>query len=167
MKLAYDDKKAEEVEKIAKQSFETIPNGVYEIRLDDVTTLVDKVAGQPDRDRGFSLVFLVTDGDFKARKVWKNAYLEPVDAQDDNARTTLLGMFSGFLDDCGIGQTERHEFFKKGSTDAGIQPADIKQLFAQKFFKVQLESKPSTKNPDKIFTNIKKVVEVRNDSNAF
>ena len=151
MKLYYNDEVAKKIEEKAKQSFSEMPVGKYEIRLDEIEELQDK--------RGFGMKFIVIEGDFKNRKIFKNVYLKSKE-NDREKEDTMLGMFAGFLDSCGVTQTQRHELFSKED----IQSQDIKNLFQGKSFKIQLTNHTYNGNT---YGEIKKILEVRDDSQEF
>lgn len=151
MKLNYNDEIAKVIEEKAKQSFSEMPVGQYEIRLDEVDNLQD--------ERGFGLKFIVIGGEFKNRKIFKNVYLKSKEG-DTSKEKTMLGMFAGFLDSCGISKTERHDLFGKDE----LNPQDLKSLFEGKSFKIQLSNRAYNGNT---YGEIKKILEVRNDSKAF
>lgn len=151
MKLNYNDEVAKKMEEKAKQSFSEMPVGQYEIRLDELDNLQD--------GRGFGFKFIVIDGEFKNRKIFKNVYLKSKEG-DASKEETMLGMFAGFLDSCGITQTQRHDLFSKDE----INPQDIKSLFEGKSFKIQLTNRAYNGNT---YGEIKKVLEVKDDSSAF
>ena len=151
MKLNYNDEVAKKMEEKAKQSFSEMPVGQYEIRLDELDNLQD--------GRGFGFKFIVIDGEFKNRKIFKNVYLKSKEG-DTSKEETMLGMFAGFLDSCGITQTQRHDLFSKDE----INPQDIKSLFEGKSFKIQLTNRAYNGNT---YGEIKKVLEVKDDSSAF
>lgn len=106
-------------------NYEPIPDGEYGLKLVNVA---GKTSSAGTYGLGFE--FSVNDGEFKNRKVFKDFWLTNVDS---TKMKVMLGMFAGFLSNCGLEKEERHILFGDN-----YQPAQVYESLSGKIFTVQV-----------------------------
>lgn len=163
MKLYISPEREKIIEDKAKQSFDELPVGEYTLHIEEISEIPE--------DRGFSFKFNVLEpANFMNRKIWKNIYLRNKEG-DVAKEDTMLGMFSNFLEQCGIIQEIRSELYAKLRSETGLSCADLMKLFDGRVLTVKTVNN-AVKNKEGVLTGdvrteIKKVLDVKNDGKGF
>ncbi len=96
-----------EVEATKERVFTPVPDGVYESQITNVAIDVSKT-----QTHGIKIEFSIFGEQFQGRKIWKTFWLESKKGADSTK--ILHGMFSGFLNSCGVTKEDRELLFKAG-----------------------------------------------------
>lgn len=119
----------EETEKAREESknFAPIPDGVYETKIVNVAITESK-----SKLHGMKIEFEVIEPkEFAKKKVFKTFWLESANGADKTR--TMLGIFSGFLNSCGVDKAERELLFK-----SGFPPNGLFVSLSEKFYTIEV-----------------------------
>lgn len=145
----------EDTEKAREESknFTPVPDGTYDAKIVNVAITESK-----SKLHGMKIEFEIIDPvAFAKKKIFKTFWLESANGADKTR--TMLGIFSGFLNACGVEKQERESLFK-----SGFAPSAVFVSLSEKIYTIEVGHR---EYEGKTYNEFEKVLVTKNAGASF